>query len=95
MGPNSWEFRSHIRKPSQLKTQILYLLAKSQELGLNCQMSLEAMDYCPNFCQPGIIFVSVDQIVVYSYSQITTIWLCSVLGFSQNLTNFDSPQIRN
>ena len=63
LGHESQQFRSHIRESNQLWTQILQLLAKSQDLGLKCQMSPKVMHYCPSFCQAGISFVSVYIII--------------------------------
>ena len=48
MSPNSWEFRSHIREPNQVWNQILYLLAKSQDLGMSYQKGLGSMHFSPN-----------------------------------------------
>ena len=59
MSPNSWEFRSHIREPNQVWNQILYLLAKSQDLGMSYQKGLGSMHFSPNSLKARIFFVSV------------------------------------
>ena len=59
MSPNSWEFRSHIREPNQVWNQILYLLAKSQDLGMSYQKGLGYMHFSPNSLKARFFFVSV------------------------------------
>ena len=59
MSPNSWEFRSHIREPNQVWNQILYLLAKSQDLGMRYQKGLGWTHLSPNILKARFFFVSV------------------------------------
>ena len=59
MSPNSWEFRSHIREPNQVWNQILYLLAKSQDLGMSYQKGLGSMHFSPNSLKARFFFISV------------------------------------
>ena len=59
MSPNSWEFRSDVREPNQVRNQILYLLAKSQDLGVRCQKGLGWTQFSPNILKARFFFVSV------------------------------------
>ena len=59
MSPNSWEFRSHLREPNQVWNQILYLLAKSQDLGMSYQKGLGSMHFSPNSLKARFFFISV------------------------------------
>ena len=56
ISPNSWEIRSHIREPNQVWNQILYLLAKSQDLGMSYQNGLGCMHISPNSLKARIFF---------------------------------------
>ena len=59
MSPNSWEFRSHIREANQVWNQIIYLLAKSQDLGIRYQKGLGVMHFGPNILKARFFFISV------------------------------------
>ena len=59
MSPNSWEFRSNIREANQVWNQIIYLLAKSQDLGIRYQKGLGVMHFGPNILKARFFFISV------------------------------------
>ena len=60
MSPNSWEVRSHIREANQVWNQIIYLLAKSQDLGIRYQKGLGVMHFGPNILKARFFFISVN-----------------------------------
>ena len=77
ISPNSWEFRSNIREANQVWNQIIYLLAKSQDLGIRYQKGLGVMHFGPNILKARFFFISVKFEGNYSFHD--SLYYCTAI----------------